>query len=82
MSFDKSTLELISKQTNIQDLDKIAAVLTDCRGDGFAAIYKLMDLDMPPIRGQKLPNERNVFDDIREICDAKDTVFQQRLKST
>ena len=78
----KNTLEMISKQTSEENMAKIEEVFKECNGDAFATIFKLMEMDIPPIRGEKLLHERTVFDDVRMICDEKDTIFQNKLKST
>ena len=73
--------KMISKQTGVDDLLHIEKIYYECNKDEVATIFKLMGIAMPNIRGEKLVHEQTVFDDLRVICDEKDTIFQ-RMKST
>ena len=49
MQNENSIFELISKQTAITDLDKIKKVYDECNADSFITIFKLLDMDVPPV---------------------------------
>ena len=76
----KTTFELISKQSGIDDFLLIEKTFYECNSNELATIFKLMGRELPHVRGVKLENEKTVFDDLRTICDDKDTIFQQKLK--
>lgn len=78
----QQTLKLISKQTGVDDLFIVEKAFCECKENELQTIFKLMGMEMPQVRGVKLDHEKTVFDDVRQICDDKDVVFQNRIKST
>lgn len=71
------TICLISKQTGLNDLIYIERVYYECDRDEIKTIVKLMDRPYALTNEEKRP--RTMFDDIRQICDEKDTIFQEML---
>lgn len=80
-NFEKITnaelFDIISKQTGITDSLLIERTYYECDSDSTKTIYKLMEIELPELREKK---PRDVFDDLREICDQKDTIFQDIMK--
>lgn len=69
--------DIISKQTGITDHLLIERTYYECDSDSTKTIYKLMEIELPELRERK---PRDVFDDLREICDQKDMIFQDIMK--
>ena len=69
--------DIISKQTGINDHLLIERTYYECDSDSTKTIYKLMEIELPELREKK---PRDVFDDLREICDHKDEIFQDIIK--
>ena len=70
---DEKTKQIISKQTNIEDLVLIEKTYFECDNDVGATVLKLMNITYK----SKPKPPRTQFDDYREILDDKDTVYQQ-----
>lgn len=68
--------EIISKQTGVNDLLLIEKTYYECNSDDVKTIYKLLEIELPPMKEEK----RTLFDDLRQICDEKDTIFQEIMK--
>jgi hypothetical protein len=68
--------DIISKQTGVNDLLLIEKTYYECNSDNVTTIYKLLEIELPEIKQEK----RTIFDDLREICDEKDTIFQEIMK--
>lgn len=72
----KEDLDLIKKQTNIIDDLEIERVYIKNDYDIVKTIMELSDL--------KPENDKirhtTLFDDLRQICDEKDKIFQSKLK--
>jgi hypothetical protein len=73
------TFELISKQTGVEDMLLVERTYYECASDEVKTIFKLMDIAVPATRTELRKKERTVFDDLREICDEKDIIFQNVL---
>lgn len=71
----------IAVQSGINDMLLIERTYYECNSDEIKTIFKLMDMEMPKQRHEKNPRERTLFDDLRDICDEKDTLFQEILKN-
>lgn len=71
------TYKIISDQTGINDLLHIEKTYYECNGDEVSTILKLMNMSLPKTRNTK--KLKTLFDDLREICDEKDTIFQEFL---
>jgi len=69
--------DIISKQTGIDDLLLIEKSYYECNSDCTKTIFKLLEIELPKLRPEK---PKDVFDDLREICDQKDTIFQDFLE--
>lgn len=70
-----AVIESIKMQTNVTDDVVIEQTFKDCQGDVLKTIMKLMDISEPP---KKAPT---FFDNLREICDEKDTIYQELGKA-
>lgn len=68
--------KIISEQTGEKDLLVVEKTYYECNSNEIDTIFKLMNIS-PPIKKEK---PRTVFDDLREICDEKDYIFQQIMK--
>jgi hypothetical protein len=68
---------IISKQTGIDDFLLIERAYYECDSDTTKTIFKLLEIELPELRNKR---SRDVFDDLRDICDEKDTIFQEVLK--
>jgi len=78
------TIQAISSQTGIDDKILIEKTYYECGSDVVATICKLLDIKTVP-RNDACKTTPSVFDTIRNICDEKDTIFQelmQKAKST
>ena len=82
MDEKRNIFEMISKQTEVDDLLYIEKLYNECNCDAVATIFKVMQVDMPRIRSERHKDDRNIFDDIRTICDEKEAIFQTKMKST
>ncbi len=74
---DQETKEIISKQTGELDLVHIEKTYFECDGDIGTTICKLQNISYE----SKPKKPYNKFDEIREILDEKDTIYQDYLKS-
>jgi hypothetical protein len=68
--------DIISNQTGINDLLLIEKTYYEYNSDEVRTIYKLLEIELPQVKEKKL----TVFDDLRKICDEKDTIFQEIMK--
>jgi hypothetical protein len=75
---ETSTINIISKQSGIDDLLHVERVYYECDGDMIKTILKLME--QPYVMTKEELKPKTIFDDIRSICDEKDTVFQDFLE--
>jgi hypothetical protein len=76
-------IQSISQQTGETDLLYIERVYYECQQNHIDTILKILKVNVPPSPAVK--KHPTLFDDMRTICDAKDTVFQSifmKLKST
>lgn len=69
----ENVFQLISDQTGIDDLLYIERVYYECKQNQIETILKLLKVETP------VTKPRTLFDDLRDICDAKDTIFQEFL---
>lgn len=69
-------IDSIMTQTGEQDRLYIEKVFYECNHDVVSTVLKILDKD------DITPKQtRNMFDDMRDILDAKATVFQNMLES-
>lgn len=64
----------ISNQCGVNDLVEVEKMYYKCDCNEVKTIFHLMGMEMPLQRHEK--TMRTVFDDLRDICDEKDTIFQ------
>jgi hypothetical protein len=81
MSTTTEVFDRIAIQSGIDDVLLIERTFYECDSDEIKTIFKLMQIEMPKQKHEKNPRERTLFDDLRDICDEKDTMFQEILKN-
>lgn len=69
---DQEIKEIISKQTGVSDTLLIEKTFFECGSDVGATVLKLLNHEYV----ERPKPERTYFDEIREILDEKDTIFQ------
>lgn len=70
----KEDLELIKKQTNIYDELEIEKIFLKNNSNIIKTIMELSNLKIDKNRDKPI----TLFDDLREICDEKDKIFQNK----
>ena len=73
---DQETKEIISKQTGETDLILIEKTFFECDSDIGKTILKILNVSYK----EKRKPELTYFDEMRKICDEKDTIFQDLKK--
>lgn len=68
---DKELLSVIKKQSNVDDDLLVERVYYETGQDVGATVLKLCNIEYP----EPKTKIRNVFDDVREICDDKDNNY-------
>jgi hypothetical protein len=71
-------LESIANQSGVSDMLHIEKVYSECGGDQVATILKLLDHRDEAASAKS--SERSRLDEMREICEEKDAIFQKWLK--
>jgi hypothetical protein len=74
---DQETKEIISKQTGELDLVTIERIYFECSGDIGATICKIQNIEYQ----NKPKKPYSKFDEMREILDEKDLIFQNHLQT-
>lgn len=69
--------EMIRTQTSVTDNVLIERTYHECKGDIVQTIMKLSNL--VSVEKEKT---RNMFDELREILDAKDAILQDKIKES
>jgi hypothetical protein len=67
-----AVIDSIKKQTNVSDDALIEQTYKDCAGDELKAIMKLLNIEE-----RKSSKPPTLFDNIREILDEKDKIYQE-----
>lgn len=75
---DKSVLDIIKKQTDVQDDLLIERVYYESGNDPVKTITTLSKIEI--IKKKDTPH--TVFDDIRKIVDEKENIYHNRNKGT
>ena len=75
---DKSVLDIIKKQTDVQDEILIERVYYECGNDPVKTITTLSNIETI----QKKDTPYTVFDHIRKIVDEKENIYHNRNKGT
>jgi hypothetical protein len=73
---DQETKEIISKQTGQDDLLIIEKTYFECECDVGETVLKLLNIAFL----KKTKAIRTQFDEMREILDEKDTIYQEVIK--
>jgi len=68
---------IIANQTGINDMEIIKEKYKQNDNDVTKTIYSLLNIDLPNLR---LKKPRNIFDEIRDIFDEKDNLYQEIKK--
>lgn len=72
-----NTFEMISVQTGIDDLLLIEKTYYECGSKDIDTICKLMNLKQIP----KIEKEKTIADNLREILDEKEAIYQQFMQN-